>query len=141
MKITIKAAILFHLIVQAFTTISYYFIDTFALSEYRLLIAFDNAIDMSINSVYTVNISTAGSSKYYKFVASSTQTYTFSSSGSLDTYATLYSSSGRVITADDDLGLAYNFLITRQLTLGQTYFLGVRFYYSYELGSFTIKVV
>jgi hypothetical protein len=96
---------------------------------------------MSINRVYAVNISTAGSAKYYKFVPSSTQTYTFSSSGSLDTYATLYSSSGRVITADDDLGLDYNFLITRQLTLGQTYILEVRLYYSYELGSFTIKVV
>ena len=141
MKITIKAAILFHLIVQAFTFISYYFINTFALAEYRTYMAFDNAIDMSINRGYTVNISFPGSSKFYKFVPTATRTYTFSSSGSLDTYATLYSSSRSVITADDDLGLDYNFLITRQLTLGQTYILEVRLYYSYELGSFTIKVV
>lgn len=103
--------------------------------------SFQNAVLISsLNTNYTANISTAGSSYYFRFVANATGNHTFSSSGSLDTFGALYSSGGSLLTSNNDSGTGLNFSFTRSLVSGTTYYLVVRLSSSSSTGSFNVSV-
>ena len=101
--------------------------------------SFSNAIIMSRFTSYTVSITSSGQLVYFRFTPTSSGTYTFSSSGSSDTFGTLYSASQTIIASDDDSGTDLNFRISRSLTANTTYYLVARLYGS-GTGSFTVTV-
>lgn len=101
--------------------------------------SFDSAISASRGSSYTVNITTGGQIVYFVFRPTTSRTYTIQSTGSGDTYATLYNSSKSSITYNDDGGNGNNFLISYSMTAGETYYIAVRYYNSSTTGSFTVQ--
>lgn len=103
--------------------------------------SFDKAIPMEIGETYYAAITTGGQKIYYAFIPTESRSYTFTSSGSLDTYGYLYNSTQTQITSDDDGGSGNNFSITRSLTAGETYYLVVRLYSSSNTGTFTVTVI
>lgn len=83
---------------------------------------------------------------WFKFVAPSTGTYTFYTSGSMNSVGEIFtdvvvakSISGR-INYDDNSGDDYNFSITRSLVEGQTIYIRVRGYNWSATGSFVMHV-
>lgn len=67
--------------------------------------------------------------QYYKFVAGFTGKYMMYTEGSCDTYGILYEEmEGTELTKDDDGGEGHNFMITRTLEEGKTYYLKVKPY-------------
>ena len=101
--------------------------------------SFDSAISAIRGSSYTVNITTGGQIVYFVFRPTTSRTYTIQSTGSGDTYATLYNSSKSSITSNDDGGNGNNFLISYSMTAGETYYIAVRYYSSSTTGSFTVQ--
>lgn len=75
-----------------------------------------------------------------EFTPSQSGTYTIYSTGSYDTYATLYNSSKMSITSNDDGGSSYNFSISEYLTGGRTYYLGVKVSSSTSSASFSVYI-
>lgn len=101
--------------------------------------SFDSAISASSGNSYTVNITTGGQIVYFVFRPTTSRTYTIQSTGSGDTYATLYNSSKSSLTYNDDGGNGNNFLISYSMTAGNTYYIAVKFYSSSTTGSFTVQ--
>ncbi|MDR1733361.1 MAG: lectin like domain-containing protein [Oscillospiraceae bacterium] len=95
---------------------------------------------LALNTNYTVNISAAGQVAYYRFTPTSTGYYTLASTGSADSYCTLYNSSMSSLASNDDGGTDCNFSLRANLTAGTTYIYGVRLYSSSYTGSFTIRL-
>jgi peptidyl-Lys metalloendopeptidase len=88
-----------------------------------------------IRGIENINLSgtiaAAGDKTIYVFSAPRTGSYTFYTSGSLDTQGTLYNASRSVISYNDDMNTTaeeYNFKITAKLVQGQTYYLKVNAY-------------
>lgn len=102
-------------------------------------VSFDTAINMVVNTNYTVNITSGGQFVYYRFVPTQSGTYVFSSSGNNDPIGALYSASQSLLVEDDDSGVGSNFRFSRSLTVNTTYYLRVRLF-STRTGSFTISV-
>ena len=73
-----------------------------------------------------------GSLTYFSFMPETTCSYTFSSRSVSDTYGYLYDSEMNELTYNDNGNVNNNFSITYQLTAGETYILGVRFYQQSE---------
>ena len=71
--------------------------------------------------------------QYYKFVPQTSAQYSFYTVSSGDTFGRLCDSSFSVLLSDDDSGTGTNFKITKYLSSGVTYYIGVK---SYE-GSFS----
>lgn len=101
--------------------------------------SFAKAITVSTGSV-TVNIQTGGQRVYFKFVPTTTRTYTIYSTGSHDTYGYLYNASQSQLTYDDDAGDASNFKISYTLTAGNTYYIVARMWSSSRTGSYTMTI-
>jgi uncharacterized repeat protein (TIGR02543 family) len=101
--------------------------------------SFSTAIMMLRSTSYIVNITSSRQLVYFRFTPTSSGTYTFSSSGSSDTFGTLYSASQTIIVSDDDNGTGFNFRISRSLTANSTYYLVASLYGS-GTGSFTVSV-
>jgi secreted trypsin-like serine protease len=75
---------------------------------------------------------------FFKITLSSARSVTLKSTGSVDTYATLYDASGNILTeADDDIDT--NFLINETLPAG-IYYLSVEGYSSTDLGAYSLSV-
>ena len=108
--------------------------------EWRDGTSFERAISIETGTNYSANITTAGGKVYYSFTANESRSYTFYSTGSLDTYGYLYDSNQSQLTSNDDGGNNGNFSITRTLTAGEIYYLVVRLYSSSSTGSFTVFV-
>jgi hypothetical protein len=83
------------------------------------------------------SINPAGDNDYIRFQASA-GTYTFYTSGSIDTYGYLYSSSQTQLASDDDSGGSYQFRIAYTITASGYYFLRVRGYSSSTTGAYTL---
>ncbi|MDR3216367.1 MAG: InlB B-repeat-containing protein [Clostridiaceae bacterium] len=76
---------------------------------------------------------------WYKYVASGTSIYSFTSIGSLDVIGYIYDSiAASELAKDDDSGEGMNFLITYGMTAGRTYYLKARSYNVSSTGSFTV---
>ena len=88
-------------------------------------------------------IDSSGDKDWYRFVAPSSGPWTFASSvpasgGLGDPYGTLYSSTGAVISSNDDDAGNRQFLVQASLVQGQTYFLEVKGFNSSYTGMFTV---
>jgi hypothetical protein len=90
------------------------------------------------------SITLSGSSyKWFKFVPTTTKTYTITSSGSGDYKAVLYTGSTTSLSQlaqDDDSGGNLQFKITHTLNAGQTYFITVAKYNSSAAGALTLNI-
>ena len=93
-------------------------------------------VSLSVNSNYSANISTNGETKYYTFTPSLSGKYVIYSTGTVDSYVTLYNASGSEIAHDDDgYGSNNQFQLVYNLTAGTTYKYGIKFYSSSATGS------
>ena len=101
---------------------------------------FQNASTINLGTTYSVTIESPGQMLYYRFTPTLSSTYTFSSTGTLDTVGYLYSSIYLPITTDDDRGPAYNFTMSSFLTANTAYYLVVKLWNLDQIGSFSISV-
>lgn len=101
-------------------------------------------LTVSTPTIYTGNttatISTGGASAWYRFTPSTSASYTFTSTASLDTVACLCDSSGKQLAYNDDGGDGSNFLITYNFAAGSVYYFEVRFYNSSATGSIPLTL-
>ena len=88
----------------------------------------------------TVEISTGGEYAYFSFTPTYTESYTFYSTGSYDTYGYLYDSDMSQLAYNDDGGESSNYSITYTLEAGVTYIWAARFYGSSKTGSFDVML-
>ena len=79
---------------------------------------------VTAGNTYSFTLS-AGQHRWYKFTPAESRAYTFTTTGSIDTYGELHQGT-TVLTADDNSGDGSNFLITRPLTAGTQYFIKIR---------------
>ena len=88
------------------------------------------AATITVNSPYYAKINSTSDVDYFKFtvpgVYGQSKSYTIETSGTVDTYGKLFSSSGSQIKYDDNSGeQGNNFKITAVLTSGYTYYIAV----------------
>ena len=84
---------------------------------------FDRATSLSLGSK---EYALKKTDRYFSFRPTTDATYTFTTSGSLDTYAVLYNREYEKLTSDDDSGTDKNFSISYRLSAGKTYYLTVK---------------
>ena len=98
-------------------------------------------ITCEMNNKETVDsrITKPGQHRYYKFIPAYTALYTFTTLGENDTYGYLRDKNGSQIAYDNDGGDGENFLITKQLTAGTTYYLDIKAYSSTALFDFQLS--
>ena len=82
----------------------------------------------------------AGKHFWFKFTPSETGTYTFESSGSVDTYGVLYQGD-TLLHSDDDDGNNRNFKLSYRLIAGTQYRFLVKGYSDNQNGAFSFKVI
>ncbi len=96
---------------------------------------------ISADSSATVNITSAGGAKYFKFVPTYSGAYRFySNDGSTDPKASLLNSSGTVLLTDDDGGAGNNFSIEYNCTANTAYYIKAFMYSSSSTGSYVLNV-
>ncbi len=95
---------------------------------------------MYLGDVKSVSITSSGGCKYFKFVPEYSGSYSFYSTGSVDSYGYLLDSTGTQLTYDDDAGDDLNFNITYSLTAGNTYYLKAAMFSS-NTGSYSATVI
>lgn len=121
-------------------------------TQYYLDVGYDSAsvagsMNVVVERVYqqlttgsnVVNVN-AGETVRTKFIVPSNGTYAFYSTGSRDTYATLYDAGGVQIAFNDEGGDGSNFRIERTLSAGSTVYLDVKYYLATLSGSMTVVV-
>ncbi|MCR4673247.1 MAG: S-layer homology domain-containing protein [Lachnospiraceae bacterium] len=111
----------------------------------------DNVQEIVPDTVYTAEITAAGSYAYYKYTVpeGAEGTYFFYSSYKdgvyYDTYGYVYSyrdGSGLIqLASDDDSGEGNNFSVSYYLEAGNTYYFGARMYSSGNTGSFNVTLI
>ena len=98
------------------------------------------ATSVAVPSTKAGNISTGTDLDFFKFTLSAARSVTLRSTGTLDTYATLYNASGSVLDEADDIsGTNYNFSMTQSLPAG-TYYISVEGYSSSDLGAYSLVI-
>ncbi len=116
-------------------------------SDITLYAVWKSAVTFSAGTTYSPQVEFANQEVYYVFTPSSDGSYTFESSGSLDSKIYVYNSSGSEIGYDDDSSDAgTNFKLTIELTSDTTYYIKVRAYSNYTgttsfsaIGKYTIS--
>lgn len=108
-------------------------------AEIPVYVRATNEIPLSPGESLSVKIP-AGELVYFSFVPAETDEYTFSSSGSYDTYCVLYDHSYESMTYNDDGGDDYNFSLSEELTAGTQYYFGVRMYSPSVSGTITVQL-
>ena len=101
--------------------------------------SFEKAFIAESGKTYDVNITKGGQIVYFAFTPTSSGSFTIQSTGSGDTYGTLYSSSQSSLKTSDDDGDGSNFKITYTMTAGKTYYVAVKFYGSSTTGTFKVS--
>lgn len=76
----------------------------------------------------------------FRFVPTTSRSYTFRTTGSTDTFGTLYDSSSVILGYDDDSGEGNNFQINETLFYGQTYYIYVQHYSPTQTGTYTLWI-
>lgn len=104
-----------------------------------------NATDLEEGMATEAMVRGDGTWTLFRFVPAQTGTYTFTDLANqggayVDTRGELYDATGRRLHSDDDGGMYNSFMITCELTAGEVYYLGVRFWDAYTGGSFPVKV-
>ncbi len=115
------------------TTSTYEAGDTIAISGNLTLYAvWKSATTLSVGTSYSAKIDFANQEVYYAFTPASSGTYTFESTGSVDSKVYVYNASGSELDNDDDSSdEGTNFKLTMNLTGGTKYYIKVRAYSSY----------
>ncbi|MBE6734038.1 MAG: hypothetical protein E7563_01680 [Ruminococcaceae bacterium] len=90
---------------------------------------------LSVNSTNTASISSGGEMKYYSYTPSTSGKHVIYSTADVDTKVYLYDSDGIELDSDDDGGDSTNFRLEYNLTAGEKYYFGVRYYNSSNTGS------
>ncbi len=101
--------------------------------------SFNLAYIAESGQTYDVTITTGGQIVYFAFTPTVSGSFTIQSTGSGDTYGTLYSSTQSSLTTNDDDGDGSNFKITYTMTAGTTYYIAVKFYNSSTTGTFKVS--
>lgn len=101
---------------------------------------FSNAVDITVDETVDVSIETAGDVQYFKFIPDADANYSFYSSGSDDTYVTLYNEYGEELSSDDDSGTDRNFKINYYLNASMTYYFGSKFFSDGSTGNFQVTL-
>ena len=101
--------------------------------------SFEKAFIAESGKTYDVNVTTGGQIVYFAFTPTTSGSFTIQSTGSGDTYGTLYSSTQSSLTTNDDGGDGNNFKITYTMTAGTTYYVAVKFYGSSTTGTFKVS--
>lgn len=101
--------------------------------------SFEKTFIAESGKTYDVNVTTGGQIVYFAFTPTTSGSFTIQSTGSGDTYGTLYSSSKSSLTTNDDGGSGYNFEITHTMAAGTTYYVAVKFYNSSITGTFKVS--
>ena len=101
--------------------------------------SFEKAFIAESGQTYDVNVTTGGQIVYFAFTPTTSGSFTIQSTGSGDTYGTLYSSTKSSLTTNDDGGDGNNFKITYTMTAGTTYYVAVKFYNSSTTGTFKVQ--
>ena len=101
--------------------------------------SFEKAFIAESGKTYDVNVKTGGQIVYFAFTPTTSGSFTIQSTGSSDTYGTLYSSTQSSLTTNDDDGDGNNFKITYTMTAGTTYYIAVKFYNSSTTGTFKVS--
>ena len=101
--------------------------------------SFEKAFIAESGQTYDVTITTGGQIVYFVFTPTTSGSFTIQSTGSGDTYGTLYSSSKSSLKTSDDDGDGSNFKITYTMTAGTTYYVAVKFYNSSTTGTFKVS--
>ena len=97
--------------------------------------------NITAGSTASVNISTSGGAKYFRFVPTASGTYRFySSNNTADTYGALLNSSETTLVSNDDGGDGNNFSFTYDCVANTTYYIKAYMYGS-NTGSYTLNVV
>ena len=98
-----------------------------------------DATTVGLSSTTAGIIDTVGDGDYFKIVVPFGGTLVVTTLGSMDTFGTLFDSTGFVIQEDDDTGDFKNFRVQSNLTAG-TYFVRARGYNGEATGSYSLKV-
>ena len=101
--------------------------------------SFEKAFIAESGKTYDVNVTTGGQIVYFAFTPTTSGSFTIQSTGSGDTYGTLYSSTKSSLKTSDDDGDGNNFKITYTMTAGTTYYVAVKFYGSSTTGTFKVS--
>ena len=101
--------------------------------------SFELAYIAESGQTYDVTITTGGQIVYFAFTPTTSGSFIIQSTGSGDTYGTLYSSTKSSLTTNDDGGDGNNFKITYTMTAGTTYYVAVKFYNSSTTGTFKVS--
>lgn len=97
------------------------------------------AASLELGVTYYAKLDNTSDIDCFKFIPSQTKQYTFTTTGKINTYGKLCSSSGTVLKTDEDSGTSSNFSITQTLTKGQTYYVYVSSSYPIQ-GFYGLKV-
>jgi len=81
-----------------------------------------------------------GETKYLSFTPSESGDYRFYSSGSMDTFGTLFDSNMRELYSDDEGGSDHNFSMPIPLEEGTQYYFGVSLYSKTDSGTITVMI-
>jgi hypothetical protein len=97
------------------------------------------AAAVKLPSTISASIESGTDIDVFKFTLTATKTVTLQTTGSIDTYGTLYNRSGAVILEADDTDTDVNFRISRSLSAG-TYYLAVEGYSTDDVGAYTLSL-
>lgn len=101
--------------------------------------SFGKAYIAKSGQTYDVNITKGGQKVYFEFTPTTSGSFTIQSTGSVDTYGTLYDSTQSSLTQDDDGAGDRNFRITYNMTADTTYYIAAKLYSSSSTGAFKVK--
>ena len=97
-----------------------------------------SATRLALNSSLGGVIETAGDEDWFRLETGGQRHLKVRTTGSLDTFGTLFDSSNRRIAEDDDRGSGTNFALDSEVSAG-VYYVRVRAYSSSQTGSYTIE--
>lgn len=109
--------------------------DTAAIGSYGITVSsleddygssFASAVQIQADTDYTVLGQATEDVDMLKFVPSTSGIYAFESSGTSNTYVTLYDVNGSAIDYGYDEGIGYSYYLNHYLEAGKTYYIGTR---------------
>ena len=101
---------------------------------------FGDAAPLVLNESTEAIIENGGDYVYFSFEPAESGMYYFCSNSEEDTYGYLYDAEGNELIHDDDSGNGTNFRIQWQLSAGNVYYFGVRYYSHAATGTFDVML-
>ncbi|WP_187355366.1 S8 family serine peptidase [Paenibacillus tengchongensis] len=98
-----------------------------------------SAAQLPLNTTKTGLINYSGDTDMFRFTASQTGIYRFTSAGSTDVVGTLLDQEGIFIEQNDDANGTLNFQIEARISQGETVYLKVKHYYPQSTGAYSVS--